>query len=83
MWVKLPETGTVVSYVVVNHETTAFAEEVPYAVANVLIDGTDGKVRLLSNVVGLPVVDVKVGLPVRVFFEDVTDEITLPKFRPA
>ncbi len=81
-WVKLPETGTVVSLVVVHHETTAFTDDLPYVVANILIDGTDGKVRLLSNVVGVPVEDVTVGLPVRVFFDDVTDEISLPKFRP-
>ena len=39
--------------------------------------------RLLSNVIGCPWEDVKVGMPVRVIFEDVTPEMTLPKFVPS
>jgi hypothetical protein len=42
---------------------------------------------MLSNVVveGEPAPDdnVRIGMPVAVFFDDVTDEISLPKFRPA
>jgi hypothetical protein len=60
----------------------AFADDVPYVVANVSMDGTDGKVIFLSNVIGIPWEQVKVGMPVEVVFEDVTEEITLPKFKP-
>lgn len=82
-WVKLPETDKVYSYVVVHHVTTpAFATDAPYVVANITIDGTAERVRLMSNVVGCPWEDVRVGMPVRVFFEDVTTEVSLPKFRP-
>jgi len=83
-WAKLPETGRIASYVVVHHVTVpAFRDEVPYVVAQITMDGTNGRVRLTSNVAGCSWEDVKVGMPVRVFFEDVTPEITLPKFRPA
>ncbi len=83
-WTKLAETGKVYSYVVVHHATApAFAGEAPYVVATIMMDGTGDRVRLMSNVVGCPWEEVRVGMPVRVSFEDVTPEVTLPKFRPA
>ncbi len=83
-WTKLPETGKVVSFVVVHYVSVpAFAEDAPYAIANIAIDGTDDKVQLTSNVIDIPWEEVKVGMPVRVLFEDVTPDCTLPKFRPA
>ena len=60
-----------------------FAPDVPYVIVTVLLDGTHGLVRLLSNLTRHPVEQVTVGMPVRVFFDDVTQEVTLPKFVPA
>jgi uncharacterized OB-fold protein len=81
--VKLLETGTIVSYVVVHYVSVpAFAEDVPYAIAHIAIDGTDGNVELTSNVIDIPWEQIDIGMPVRVVFEDVTPEVTLPKFRP-
>lgn len=83
-WVRLPETGTVRTYVVVHHVTNpAFAEDAPYVVAQITIDGTDERVILNSNVIGHPWEEMRIGLPVRLVWEDATDAITLPKFRPA
>jgi uncharacterized OB-fold protein len=56
-----------------------FAGEVPYAV--VVIELEEGA-RLVSNLVDCPVREVRVGMPVEAVFEDVTPEVTLPKFRP-
>ncbi len=82
-WVPLAGTGTVYSYVVVHHVTVpAFADDAPYVIAQITVEGTDGEMRLTSNIVGCPWEDVRVGMPVTVVFEDVTREITLPKFRP-
>lgn len=82
-WTKLGETGTVYSFVVVHYVSiAAFQGDVPYVVAHITVDGTDERVRLTSNVIGCPWQDVRVGMPVRVVFEDVTPEFTLPKFRP-
>ena len=83
-WVKLGATGTVYTFVVAHYVSVpAFQEDVPYVVAHITLDGTDDRVHLTSNVIGCPWEDVRVGMPVRVVFEDVTPEITLPKFRPA
>jgi uncharacterized OB-fold protein len=38
--------------------------------------------RILSNVVGIPADQVVCDMKVEVLFEDVTDDVTLPKFRP-
>ena len=38
---------------------------------------------MLTNIVGCAPEDVKIGMPVQVSFEDVTPEVTLPKFKPA
>jgi len=37
---------------------------------------------MLSNVVGIPVEHVQIGMRVNVFFERVNEEISLPKFKP-
>jgi uncharacterized OB-fold protein len=82
-WAKLAETGTVYSFVVVHYVAIpAFQEDVPYIVAHITVDGTEERVKLISNVIDCPWQDVRVGMPVRVAFEDVTPETTLPKFRP-
>ena len=82
-WMRLPETGTVCSFVVVHYVSIpAFEPDVPYVVAHITIDGTEDQVVMISNVIGCRWEDAKVGMPVRVIFEDVTQEVTLPKFRP-
>ena len=40
------------------------------------------RVRMISNLVDCPIEQVKIGMAVEVIFEDVTEELTLPKFRP-
>ena len=83
-WARLAETGRIISFVVVHYVSVpAFAPDVPYAIADIAIDGTNGVVELTSNVIDIPWEEVKVGMPVRVVFEDVAPEYTLPKFRPA
>ncbi|WP_324790175.1 bifunctional MaoC family dehydratase N-terminal/OB-fold nucleic acid binding domain-containing protein [Streptomyces sp. H51] len=70
--------GTVHSYVVVHHPP-APGFDPPYAV--VLVELTEG-VRMVSNVVGLPCDDVRIGLPVRLAFQADGEEPVLPVFRP-
>ena len=57
----------------------AFEDELPYNVAYVELDEGPG---LMSNIVDCDPSELRCDLPVEVVFEDVTDEITLPKFRP-
>ena len=38
-------------------------------------------VQMLTNIVDCPADEVKIGMPVEVTFDDVTDEIAIPRFR--
>jgi len=82
-WAGLSGRGSVASCVVVHYVAVpAFKDEAPYVVANITLDGTGGRVCMLSNVVGCPPEDVRVGMPVSVFFDDIGRDASLPKFRP-
>ena len=57
----------------------AFRADIPYAVAQIeLAEG----VRLTANIVDCPADELRVGLPVEVVFDRVTETLTLPRFRP-
>ncbi|MDH3236138.1 MAG: OB-fold domain-containing protein [Alphaproteobacteria bacterium] len=60
-----------------------FAEEVPYTV--IVVRLREGP-RLFSNLVDAPkdgaASEIEIGLPVEAYFDDVTPEVTLVKFRP-
>ena len=80
-WVKVSGRGTVFTWTVfhkVYHP--AFADEVPYAVVAVELE--EGP-RVTSNLVDCPLEVITAGMPVEVVFEDVTEEMSLPKFRPS
>ena len=62
------------------HQAPGFRDGLPYVLA--VVELTEG-VRLMTNIIGCPPDQVRIGMPVEVVFEDVTPEITLPKFRPA
>lgn len=80
-WAPASGKGTVYSFTVCHRPAgEAFAGEVPYIVA--LIDLAEG-VRVMSNLIQCPPERARVGMPVEVVFEDVSDEIALYKFRPA
>jgi hypothetical protein len=57
-----------------------FADAVPYS--PVVIELEEG-VRMVSWIVDVPPAELRLDLPVEVIFEDVTPEVTLPKFRKA
>jgi uncharacterized OB-fold protein len=79
-WVRVSGRGTIFSHATMHQVYhPGFAAEVPYAV--VVVEIEEGA-RLVSNLVGCPAGDVRPGMPVEVVFEDVTPEVTLPKFRP-
>jgi uncharacterized OB-fold protein len=79
-WAPVSGRGTIFSFAVMHQVYhPAFADAVPYAV--VVVELEEG-VRLVSNLVDCPVGAVRVGIPVEVVFEDVTPEVTLPRFRP-
>lgn len=77
-WKDASGEGTIYSFTVARRGAgPAFKDDVPYVIA--LIDLKEGA-RMMSNILTDNVDSVKIGRNVRVVFEDVTDEITLPKF---
>jgi uncharacterized OB-fold protein len=79
--------ATVAAYTI-NRQNWIPGFEPPYVVAIVELDD-EPDVRLITNVVGVPIEDVGVGMAVEVFFEDWTalsgDEdsrVWIPLFRP-
>ena len=58
----------------------AFQHDTPYAA--VVIEMEEG-VRLVSHVIDCAPDELEIGMPVEVDFDDVTPEVTLPKFRRA
>jgi len=59
--------------------TKAYKGDPPHVVA--IIDIEEG-CKMMSNIVGCSPEDVSIGMEVEVVFDDVTDDITLPKFKP-
>jgi len=80
-WVRLSGKGTIYSYGIYHQLWhPGFKEDLPYNVA--LIELAEGP-QIISQVVGCKNEDLACGLAVEATFEDVTPEVTLPKFRLA
>jgi uncharacterized OB-fold protein len=78
-WVEASGRGHVHSWTVTHHPFhPAFKESVPYVLVTVDLEES---VRMLSQLRGAKPTDLRIGLPVEVFFEAVTNEVTLPFFR--
>ncbi|KQP19399.1 Zn-ribbon domain-containing OB-fold protein [Pseudorhodoferax sp. Leaf267] len=78
-WCTLSGRGTIYSYIVYHQVyNPAFKHDVPYNVAMIQLE--EGP-RLFSNVVGVANDVPKVGDAVQVVFEEVTPEVSLPRFR--
>jgi uncharacterized OB-fold protein len=81
-WEPVSGRGTVHAFTIVyQNRDPAFADDVPYVVA--IIELEEGP-RLMSNLVDVEPnpQSVRIGMPVEVVYDDVTDDVTLPKFRP-
>jgi len=79
-WEPSSGRGVVFSWTVVARALhPAFQHDTPYA--PVVVEMEEG-VRLLSRVEGVAPGDLAIDMPVEVFFEAVTPEVSLPTFRP-
>jgi uncharacterized OB-fold protein len=77
-WVDALGTGEIYSFTIARKPAgPVFAADVPYVVALITLD--EGP-RMLTNIVTDDVERVRIGDRVRVHFDAVTDELTLPKF---
>jgi uncharacterized OB-fold protein len=80
-WAPMSGRGEVWSFGIYHQVyNPAFRDDVPYNVALVRLD--EGPI-LISNIVNTPKEDIHIGMKVKVAFDEVTDEATLPKFEPA
>ena len=81
-WEQVSGRGKLYSYVINYRPAPGFQDDAPYSIAVVELD--EGP-RMMTNVVGVPQTpeDLVLDMALEVSFEDVNDEITLPKFRPA
>ncbi len=80
-WVDLSGTGKVFSFVTFQRlYNKGWEGEIPYVVALIQLD--EGP-RILSGLTGIDAADVVCDMPVKVVFDDVTEDVTLPKFTPA
>ncbi|HUJ77168.1 MAG TPA: Zn-ribbon domain-containing OB-fold protein [bacterium] len=80
-WKPVSGEGSIYAFTIARRPAgPAFKADVPYVVA--LIQLKEGA-RMMSNIRTAQVESVRIGQKVRVVFEDVTPEITLPKFEVA
>lgn len=82
-WTPVSGRGQIYSLTIVHRPTNnAFKADAPYVVALVELD--EG-CRMMSNIVEVRAdpAHVKIGMPVEIVYDRVTEDVTLPKFRPA
>ena len=74
--------GEVYTFIVVQHSThPATQNVVPYNAAMIqLLDC--GGAKIATNILGVKNEDIRIGMRVKVTFEDITQEISLPRFLP-
>jgi uncharacterized protein len=79
-WVRAQGLATVRSFTIVRRPVSeAFAADVPYIVALVVLD--EGP-TLMTNIIDCKLEDLRIGMQVRVCFEKRTVTVTLPQFTP-
>jgi len=60
------------------NQAPGFRDELPYVMAYVELD--EGP-RILTNIINTPPGEVKIDLPVEVVFEDIDENLAIPKFQ--
>jgi uncharacterized protein len=80
-WTPINGHGEIYTYTVVRRAPTpAYAEDAPYTLVHVTMD--EG-FRMIAKLNGVAPEDVRIGMPVRITYEEVTPEWTLMEFEPA
>jgi uncharacterized protein len=77
-WAPAGGRAVLYSFAVVHQRYPGFDE--PYVVATV---ETPEGVRFNTSIVGADPEDLKIGLPLEVVFDPVSDDVVVPRFRPA
>lgn len=78
-WMPASGRGTLYTYTLIHQRFPGFEHATPY---NVAVAELDEGVRMTANIVGCANEDLHIGMPLEVVFDDITDDVTLPRFRP-
>ncbi len=79
-WTRLSGRGRINSWVVFHQAYfRSFEGDIPYNVVEVELE--EGP-RILANLLEVENREIRAGMPVQIVFDDVTEEITLAKFKP-
>ncbi len=79
-WIVASGKGKVYTFAIYHQSYhQAFENELPYVTASVELE--EGP-RILTNIVGCSPDEVRCDMPVKVIWEDITEEFSLPKFKP-
>lgn len=79
-WSQVSGRGTVYTFTIMR-DSFMKGFTPPYVVAEVELEEQPG-LRLVANIVDCDVADVHIGQPVEVTFEDRSETVTVPQFRP-
>jgi uncharacterized OB-fold protein len=78
-WHEISGRGEIYTFTVV-HRPIAAGQQVPFIIAVVALEGAGG-VRMISNVVEAEPDELRIGLPVEVAWEDMSEDLAVPRFR--
>lgn len=80
-WVRASGRGNVTSFSIVRRPVSpAYGAEGPFAL---LLVGLEEGPTMMSTLTGCRPEDAFIGMPVTVVFEDWSEDVTMPRFRPA
>jgi len=79
-WLDLPGGGELYTYTIM-HRPVAAEMTLPFVVAVVSLDDSGG-LRMISNLVDVHPEDVAIGMRVELVWEDMSDDLAVPRFRP-
>ena len=80
-WKQISGRGELYTYTVV-HRPIAAGQQLPYIIAVIELHDSGG-VRIISNLVDVNPDEVEIGLPVELVWEDMSQDLAMPRFRPA
>ena len=82
-WSELSGKGTLYSFTIARQPFLPSLESVvPYVIGVVALNEAEN-LRLISNVTGIDPDDVKIGMSLIVDWDDVSESVTIPRFKPA
>ena len=80
-WQEVTGRGEVYTFTAV-HRAIAPDQPLPTVIAVISLEGSGG-LRIMSNLVDVDPEKIEIGMPVEVVWEDMSEDLAVPRFRPA